>query len=97
MAGNIWRMLGVLLGVSVPLLVIQAAATLAIGGPALVAPLPSDPNAMAVAINARMALLDSHMPELIGLFLILAPFSLGLTMAAEAATYRALVAPKAGA
>ncbi len=95
MAGNVLRMLGVFLGISVPLLVVQAAATLAIGGPALVAPLPSNPDAMAAAINARMAMLDSHMPELIGLFLILAPFSLGLTMGAEAAAYRALVAPKA--
>jgi hypothetical protein len=97
MAGNIWRMLGVLLAVSVPLLVIQAAATLVIGGPALIAPLPSSPDAMVPAINARMAALSSHMPELIGLFLILAPFSLGLSMGAEAAAYRALVVPKARA
>jgi hypothetical protein len=94
MAGNTLRMLGVLLGVSVPVLAIQTAATLAIGGSALVAPLPSSPNAIVLAINARMAALNSHMPELIGLFLILAPFSLGLTMSAEAAAYRALVAPR---
>lgn len=96
MAGNILRMLGVLLGVAVPLLVVEAAVTLLIGGPGLIAALPSDPNAMVAAVNARMAALNNHMPELIGQFLILAPFSLGLTMGAETAAYRALVGPKAG-
>ena len=95
MAGNILRMLAVFVAVFFPLLVIQAAATLAIGGPALVAPLPSNPDAMALALNARLATLNGHMPELIGLFLILAPFSLGLTMGAETAAYRALVAANA--
>jgi hypothetical protein len=92
-AGNFWRILAVMLAVSLPLLAIQAAATIAIGGPQLFAPLPAGEEAMVAAINLRMALLDKHMPELIGLFLILAPFNFGLTLGAEAAVYRAIVPP----
>jgi len=92
-AGNFWRILAVMLTVSLPLLAIQAAATIAIGGPQLFAPLPTGQEAMVAALNLRMAALDRHMPELIGLFLILAPFNFGLTLGAEAAVYRALVPP----
>jgi hypothetical protein len=97
MAGNIGRMFAVQLAVSLPVLTVQAVATFIIGGPGLVARLPANPDAIVQAVNARMVMLDKHMPELIGLFLILAPFSLGLTMGAEAAAYRAIVAPKRNA
>ncbi|HEY5046883.1 MAG TPA: hypothetical protein VII49_02550 [Rhizomicrobium sp.] len=90
-AGNFWRILAVMLAVSLPLLAIQAGATIVIGGPALLAPLPVGQQAMVAALNARMASLDTHMPALIGLFLILAPFNFGLTLGAEAAAYRAIV------
>jgi len=90
-AGNFWRILAVMLAVSLPLLAIQAAATIAIGGPQLFAPLPAGQDAMVAALNLRMVALDGHMPALIGLFLILAPFNFGLTLAAEAAIYRAIV------
>jgi hypothetical protein len=92
-AGNFWRILAVMLAVSLPLLAIQAVATAAIGGPLLFAPLPSGQEAMVAALNLRMALLDKHMPELIGVSLILAPFNFGLTLGAEAAIYRAIVPP----
>lgn len=92
-SGNFWRILAIILAVTIPLLVIQAGATIAIGGAQLLAPLPDKQEAMATALNARMLLLDKHMPELIGLFLILAPFNFGLTLGAEAAVYRALVPP----
>jgi hypothetical protein len=92
-AGNFWRVLAVLLAISLPLLAIQAVATIVIGGPELLAPLPAGQDAMAAALNSRMVSLDKHMPELIGLFLILAPFNFGLTLGAEAAVYRAVVPP----
>lgn len=90
-AGNFWRILAVMLAISLPLLAIQVAATIAIGGPDLLAPLPAGQDAMTAAFKLRMASLDKHMPELIGLFLILAPFNFGLTLGAEAAAYRAIV------
>jgi hypothetical protein len=92
-AGNFWRIVAVMLAVSLPLLAIQLVATIAIGGAQLIAPLPVGQDAMAAALNTRMMSLDKHMPELIGLFLILAPFNFGLTLGAEAAAYRAIVPP----
>jgi hypothetical protein len=92
-AGNFWRIFAVMAAITLPLLAIQVIATLAIGGPELLAPLPESQSAMAAALNLRMASLDKHMPELIGLFLILAPFNFGLTLGAEAAAYRAVVPP----
>ena len=91
---NLLRILAVVAAVSLPLLAIQTVATILIGGPGLLAPLPADQHAMEAALNLRLALLDKHMPELIGLFLILAPFNFGLTFGAEAAAYRALVPPR---
>lgn len=88
--GNFWRILIVALAVTVPLFVAQMVATVGICGPQLLAPLPATEEAMTTALKAKMLLLDRHMPELIGLFLILAPFNFGLTLGAEAAVYRAL-------
>lgn len=93
--GNFWRIFAVMLAVVLPLLVVQFGATIAIAGPQFVAPLPDKPEAMAAAINARSLLLDKHMPMLIGLFLLLAPFNFGLTLGAEAAAYQALVPGRA--
>jgi hypothetical protein len=88
--GNFWRILAVLLVVTVPLLVVQTAATAAIVGPDIFAPLPGNPELMGIALKARMAILDRHMASLIGLALVLAPFSLGLTLGASCFAYRAL-------
>ena len=93
--GNVWRILGVVIAVSVPLFLLQVGATVVIGGPKLLVPLPDGQQAMIAALNARMALLDARMPDLIGLSLILAPFNFGLTLGAAAAGYRALV-PRRG-
>lgn len=92
---NVWRILAVFVAVSAPLFLLQVGATIAIGGPKLLVPLPDGQKAMEVALNARMALLYARMPDLIGLSLILAPFNFGLTLGAAAAAYRALV-PRRG-
>jgi hypothetical protein len=92
-SGNFWRVLAVILAVSLPVFAIQLVATIFIVGPDIFAPLPASQDAMAAALKLRMASLDKHMPELIGLFLILAPFNFGLTLGAEAAAYRAIVPP----
>lgn len=91
---NFWRMLAVVLAVTVPLLLVQGAALAAIGGPALFVPLPANATAAAAALQERLGLLDQHMPSMIGLMLVLAPFSLGLTLGAASFSYRTLVPAK---
>ena len=88
--GNFWRILAVLLAVLLPLAAIQFGAMLAIVGTQVVGPLPAHGESMQAAINASVAVLDKYMPELIGLSLLLAPFSMGLLFGATAAAYRAL-------
>ncbi len=89
--GNVGRFLIVLLAVSLPVLVLQALALMAIVGPGLYAPLPVDPNQATAALEARRELLDAHAPSVIGLSLVLSPFNLGLILGALARSYRALV------
>jgi hypothetical protein len=88
--GNVWRFFLVVLAVTVPLLLVQFAAIIAIVGPSILAPLPDNSYAMAVALRGRIAMLDRHMATMIGLALVLAPFSLGLTLGAASFAYRAL-------
>ncbi len=94
-SGNYWRIQIVALAVFVPLFLLQFVGTVAIAGVGILAPLPLTQDAMQAAVNARVALLDKHLPELMGLSLILAPFSIGLTFGAAAAAYRAIV-PRSG-
>lgn len=93
--GNFWRIFVILLAVMVPVYLIHLAGLTAIVGPALFAPLPPDTTAAQHAIVQRFALIGQHMPEYIGLNLILAPFNIGLALGASAFGYRALV-PAAG-
>jgi hypothetical protein len=92
--GNAWRILVVMLAVIVPIVVIQAAAIVLIVGPGVFAPLPASAEAMNVALQARIGLIDRHMASIIGLTLVLAPFSLGLTLGASAYAYRSLAADR---
>jgi hypothetical protein len=91
---NSWRVLAVVLAVTVPLLLVQSAALAAIVGPGLFASLPDNAAAAAAALQQRLALFDRHMPSMIGLALVLAPFSLGLTLGAASFSYRALAPTK---
>lgn len=88
---NVWRILGIVLAVTVPMLLVQCAALAFIAGPSFFAPLPANAGAAAVALGQRFALFDRHMPEVIGLTLILTPFNLGLILGAAAHAYRAIV------
>lgn len=90
---NFWRMLAVVLAVSIPILIVECVAIAFIVGPSLFAPLPGG-AAADLALRARIALFDQHMPALIGLALVLAPFSLGLTLGASVFSYRALLPAK---
>jgi hypothetical protein len=91
---NFWRIFVVVLAVTIPLLVVQCAAIAAIVGPDLFAPLPGGSAAATLVLRARIALIDQHMPAMIGLALVLAPFSLGLTLGAAVFSYRALAPAK---
>lgn len=92
---NVLRILAVLLAVTLPLLLIQCVALALIAGPQFFLPLPDNAASAALAIEQRFALFDRHMPEVIGLTLILTPFNLGLTLGAAAHAYRALVPERA--
>jgi hypothetical protein len=89
--GNFWRIFVVMLAVMLPVYLIHLAGLTAIIGPALFAPLPADTSAAQHAIVQRFALIGHHMPEYIGLQLILAPFGIGLAIGASSFGYRALV------
>ncbi|HEY2444780.1 MAG TPA: hypothetical protein VGI20_03480 [Rhizomicrobium sp.] len=91
---NFWRILAVVLAATVPILLLQGAALLVVLGPAFVAPLPANTAAATVAFTQRLAMLDRHMPTVIGLTLVLTPFNLGLTLGASAFAYRSLVPAK---
>lgn len=94
--GNVLRILGIVLAVTVPLLLVQCAALAFIAGPAFFAPLPIDAGAAAMALERRFAVFDRHMPEVIGLTLILTPFNLGLILGAAARAYQVLVPTNSG-
>lgn len=89
--GNFWRMLGVLLAISLPVFVLEFIAALVVVGPELFALLANaqhaDPQDLSAHITQIMA---RHAPVLIGLRLIFAPFQLGLSIGASAFGYRAL-------
>ncbi|MGH6890156.1 MAG: hypothetical protein ACREHF_13340 [Rhizomicrobium sp.] len=91
---NFWRILAVALAVTVPILAVECVAIAAIVGPSLFAPLPTGAAAADLAFRARVAMFDRHMPAMIGLALVLAPFSLGLTLGASVFSYRALAPVK---
>jgi hypothetical protein len=88
---NFWRIFGVLLSVLVPIYLLHLIGLLAIVGPGLLAPLPSDSNQAEQILAARFALVGEHMPAYLGLTLIRAPFSIGLAAGASAFGFRALV------
>jgi hypothetical protein len=89
--GNFWRMLGVLLAITLPILVLELIAVLVVVGPELFALLANaqhaDPQELSAHVTQIMA---RHEPMLIGLGLIFAPFQLGLSIGASAFGYRAL-------
>jgi hypothetical protein len=93
-AKNFWRIFAVMLCVILPFIILQIVALALIAGPDFFAHLPPNMASAATVFAQRLQALDRHMPAIIGLSLVLAPFSLGLNLGAEAAVYRALVPAK---
>jgi hypothetical protein len=92
--GNFWRIFAVVVAIAVPLWFIESAAALALLGNDLQAALPpaqtSDPQVLAQHMTAVEDVFRRHLPELMGIWLIMAPFSLGLSLAASSSAYRTL-------
>jgi len=93
--GNFWRILAVVLAVLLPLYLINLIGIVAIVGPQLIAPLPANTAMAEQAIAARFGMIGQHMPAYLGMTLILAPFSIGLSVGASAFGYRTLAAKPA--
>jgi hypothetical protein len=90
--GNFWRILGVMLAIGLPIFVIYVTGIAALMGAELAAPVPAAiANNAAKLVQHLAQIVNHHLPELMGLELILAPFSLGLNLGAAAFAYRALV------
>jgi hypothetical protein len=89
-AGNFWRLLGIALAILLPIILVQFIAVVVILGKDIPQLLTTNQQTIEAAMAATMAVFDRHMPELIGVSLVLAPFSIGLTMGAAASAYRAV-------
>ena len=98
--GNFWRIFAVVLAIAIPLWFVECASGLAIMGKDLEAALPpvqtTDPQAIQHHVEALEDVFHRHMPELLFIWLIMAPFSLGLTLSASASAYRALAGSMSG-
>jgi hypothetical protein len=93
--GNFWRIAAVMFLVTLPTFVILCIASLALMGHEFDALAQVAPRIAPEAVLERYRMIVSaHASTLIGINLILAPFTLGLTLSASAAGYKAL---KAGA
>jgi hypothetical protein len=91
--GNFWRILAVVLATGVPLMVAYMIGTwILLGSDATTyfSPAAAASNLDAM-VKHEMLILDRHLPALLGLDLILAPFNLGLIFGASAFAYRAVV------
>jgi hypothetical protein len=89
--GNFWRISAVLFAVTLPVFAVEFAALASLMGREFLALVPAAAHLSQEAIAARMqAIIDRHISIVIGVNLIVAPFSLGLTLAASAAGYKAL-------
>lgn len=92
--GNFWRISTVVFVVTLPTVTIVFGAFFALMGGELMALIPVASHIGEQALAERVqAIMDSHIPTIIGINLIVAPFSLGLTLGAAAAGYKALTAP----
>jgi len=92
-ANNFWRILVIMLAVSLPILVLYVVGAAFVLGPDVSAPVPASIANNATAFwSYQQDIIRRHQPELVFLQLMLAPFALGLNLSASAYAYRALVA-----
>lgn len=93
-AGNFWRIFLVLAAIAVPIWIIDMTSVFALMGKEVLAALPppgtSDPKVIELHLTAIQDVFSRHLPELMGVSLILAPFTIGLFVSASASAYRAL-------
>ncbi|HUO94214.1 MAG TPA: hypothetical protein VMU22_14915 [Rhizomicrobium sp.] len=98
--GNFWRIFAVVLAIAIPLVLIESASIIALMGKDLEAVLPPGQTTDQQVIQQHMLelrdVVHRHMPQLIFISLILAPFSIGLTLSAASSAYRALSGPAKG-
>ena len=99
-AGNFGRLLAVLLAVVIPAWIANVVAILALLGKDIartMAPFsgtsPADAAAIEKQFGALTTLMQQHFPEIMGVGLILAPFSIALMVAASCSAYRTLAGP----
>lgn len=92
--GNFWRIFAVVVAIAVPLWLVECTVALALMGNDLQSALPppqtTDPQVIEQHMTALEDVFRRHMPELMGIWLIMAPFSLGLSLSASASAYRTL-------
>jgi uncharacterized membrane protein YhaH (DUF805 family) len=91
---NFWRIFAVLLAVGIPIFALETVAVAMIMGPDVATLLRTsanrEPQAVQLQLEAIKELIRRHQPALMGMGLILAPFSLGLGLSASAIAYREL-------
>ncbi len=92
--GNFWRIAGVLFVVTLPIFAIVFTVFMVLMGPDLASLAPiADKLAPEVLAERVQAIVDRHIATIIGINLIVAPFSIGLLSGASAYAYRALSVP----
>jgi hypothetical protein len=89
--GNFWGIVAIMLAITIPLMIIDMVGSLAIVGNDLIAQASNHSQTVLESFTQTMQIYQKHMPSLLGLDLVLAPFSIGLNMGAAAFAYRALV------
>ena len=92
--GNFWRIFAVVAAIAIPLWLIEVTSALALMGKELQAALPPTQTSDPQVIQQHLSLIEDvfrrHMAGMMLIGLLLAPFSLGLSLAASASAYRAL-------
>lgn len=95
--GNFWRILLVLAAIALPLWFFEVSLALFFIGRDVQAALPpantTNPQVIELHVGMLEDVLRRHMPELMAISLILAPFNLGLFLSAAASAYRELAGP----
>lgn len=92
--GNFWRIVAVILAIAAPIYLLQVVGTFVVTGSEIAAVIPPngahDAQSVRQYIVALVDIFNRHAPALMGIDLILAPFSLGLSLSASAFAYREL-------
>ncbi|MGC9954178.1 MAG: hypothetical protein ABSD21_07860 [Rhizomicrobium sp.] len=96
--GNFWRIFAIALATLLPIMIVVLFIDVAILGPDFLAPhldLAHDPAAQMRHSAEQMRQMSAHLPLMMGIGFLLAPFTYGMTFAPAAFAYRALTVPQA--